>query len=126
MKKHLEKVKNRPLEDRKKMATFFAIGTTLLVVLLWLILLSVFKQPKQTTPSTTGLEPLKEAFETVGQELSEINTEANNTEIIPDELQIMIDVENETQANLDLNTESENQIQTESQTQTSQDIILTN
>lgn len=113
MKKHFEKIQNRPLEERKKLATLFAIITTAIVVILWLLMLSLFKKPEIQKTTDMGLEPLKEVFDNVSQEFSNIQFNTDSLSDVSDNVQELIDSENNDENNT--NIDSAYEIDTENE-----------
>ena len=72
MKKHIEKIKQRSPEERKRIATIFAGVTTVIIIILWLILLTVFKSPEEKEKSRSNADSFNVLFEKIGSEFSEI------------------------------------------------------
>ncbi len=70
MKKHLKKIQQRPLEERKKMATVFAVIFTILIVILWLLVSSFLPQKEYRSDITQEkMDELNEFFvEDTGEE----------------------------------------------------------
>lgn len=64
MKKHIKKLRERPEEERKKLAIIFAIGVTVVIVIMWLIII-LFIEPDKNKKN--------KGFDIFKKELSEIN-----------------------------------------------------
>ncbi len=80
MKKHLKKLQSKPDAHRKKLATLFAVITTLGVIVLWLVVQSIVTTPRDVRPSIT-VDPeienqLESLFERGSVELENIQEAA--------------------------------------------------
>ena len=75
MKKHIRKkitsLRQRPLEERKKIANFAAAALTLFIVILWIILL-VFLGGKKETKKEESSSGFKALFQDLGEQFSDI------------------------------------------------------
>ena len=94
MKKHIEKIKKRPIEERKKMATILAVAVTIIIIILWIILLSVFKDDaKKEAKSNFNLESFENAFQKIGQDIEGISetfeTSRDDLNALQDELETL-------------------------------------
>lgn len=100
MKKHIEKIKQRPVHERKKLATIFAVVVTLIIVIMSVILGSVFKTENKVqnnnAPSSfekvlTGIE---DKFSEIGddfKEQKEIESKKSQINIGTDEDPVYVD-----------------------------------
>lgn len=75
MKKHLEKIKKRPLAERKKLATIFATIVTLLIVIASFILGSVFKTKKKIKVNDDRVHSFEKMFNTMEEKFSKFGAE---------------------------------------------------
>jgi len=94
--KHLENLKEKPVEHRKKMATIFAIATTVGIIILWLVILSIFKQPAKES-NIYNAESLQSTFGEISDSFSNVNDSFNeqkeNFEDIENQLKEQQDAE---------------------------------
>jgi len=72
MKKHIEKIKKRPIAERKKMATIFAVIVTVIIIILWITILSVFKSEKGEVKNNFNFDSFQATFEKIGDDIDQI------------------------------------------------------
>ena len=90
MKKYIEKIKQRPIKERKKMATIFAVSVTLIIIVLWLIIMSFTKTvPKKKLINEKQFEGLinqiSGQFSDVENKVDEVKDSFEN--IIPENME---------------------------------------
>ncbi len=100
MKKHIEKIKQKPIEERKKMATIFAGILTGVIVILWIIILTVFKSTEETK-KIGDFSQLEQIIETIDYELKDVGTELINQKKDFDNL--TLEIENDLQSEQEQN-----------------------
>lgn len=96
MKKHIEKLKKRPQHERKKLAIIFAIATTFIIIILWFILLSVFKTPEKNK-KIYDFSKLEKSFDGLADQFLNIENQykegKENFKAIQDEIEMNIENE---------------------------------
>ena len=113
MKKQLEKIKKRPIAERKKIATIFAVILTLLVVIVSFILGSIFKTEEkiQTNNQPNSIEKMFNGMEEKFSEFSdEFKEQKDSVKNLTKEIVITEQIENKTREVL--NTEEKNEPET--------------
>ena len=89
MKKYIQKIKGQDKEHRKKMAQIFAGVTTVIIVIIWMVLVSVFKTQEEPSVQESTGPNIEEFFQQAGQELGAIGDalgeERQNFELILEE-----------------------------------------
>ena len=95
MKKHIEKLKQRSPKDRKKMATIFAAIVTGIIVILWIVISSLFKNDNPKKLYNT--DSLEKAFEGIGGQFLDIENQfkeqGENIENIKEKIETSVEQE---------------------------------
>lgn len=73
MKKHIERLKKKPEDERIRISIILAVITTVLIVLLWILILFLTKIDEPDNNRKTDFDILKEDLSSIGKDFSKIN-----------------------------------------------------